>query len=98
MKNAFYYSTIAIAAFVSGCSSTRTPDRIEVLHAQPLTTEYEVKKGDTINKIAIAHNMNPERLVSINRLNPPYTIAIGQKLKIDNEDTDMIVVKQIFYN
>jgi LysM repeat protein len=68
------------------------------LHAQPLTTEYEVKKGDTINKIAIAHSMSPERLVAINRINPPYLITVGQKLKIDNEDTDMIVVKQIFYN
>lgn len=97
MKNIFYY--IMIAALVSGCGSmTRKPDRIEVLHAQPVVEEYVVQSGDTINKIAAAYNMDPEELVALNRLEPPYTIIVGQKLKIDNEDSDMIVVKQIFYN
>jgi LysM repeat protein len=96
MKNTFYY--LVTAVLVSGCNTVRTPDRIEVLHAQPVTAEYEVQKGDTINKIAAANNMDPERLVALNNLAPPYTIAVGQKLKIDADDSDMIVVKQIFYN
>ena len=85
-------------AVVSGCTKTRTPDRIEVLHAQPIFEDYEVVSGDTINSIAKKFNMDPERLVSINGLKPPYTIQIGQVLKIDNNDSDMIVVKQVFYN
>lgn len=96
MKNTLY--CIGIAVLITGCSTVRTPDRIEVLHAQPITAEYTVQKGDTINKIAAEHNMDPEHLVALNGLEPPYTIKIGQKLKVDGEDSDMIVVKQIFYN
>jgi LysM repeat protein len=87
-----------MAAIASGCSTVRSPDRIEVLHAQPVVSEYRVKKGDTINKIAAAYSMDPERLVALNGLTPPYTITVGQSLKVDGEDSDMIVVKQIFYN
>jgi lipoprotein YgeR len=89
---------IGIAILLTGCSVVRSPDRIEVLHAQPITAEYEVKRGDTVNKISAAHNMDPEHLVALNGLEPPYTITVGQKLKVDGEDSDMIVVKQIFYN
>jgi lipoprotein YgeR len=96
MRNLLHY--LVLAALVSGCSTVRSPDRIEVLHAQPIVSEYEVKKGDTINKIAAAYDMDPERLVTLNSLTPPYTINVGQKLKVDGEDSDMIVVKQIFYN
>lgn len=87
------------AVLLSGCASgPRQPDRVEVLHAQPVTDEYTVKAGDTINKIAQAHNLDPEDLVALNHLEPPYTITVGQKLKIDSENSDMIIVKQIFYN
>jgi LysM repeat protein len=96
MRNSLYY--LVLATLVSGCSTVRSPDRIEVLHAQPIVSEYVVKKGDTINKIAAAYEMDPERLVALNGLAPPYTINVGQKLKVDGEDSDMIVVKQIFYN
>jgi lipoprotein YgeR len=96
MRNLLHYFAVAILA--AGCSTIRSPDRIEVLHAQPIVSEYTVKKGDTINKIAAAYDMDPERLVALNGLTPPYTINVGQKLKVDGEDSDMIVVKQIFYN
>jgi lipoprotein NlpD len=96
MKSALYY--LATAALLSGCSTVRSPDRIEVLHTQPIVEDYEVKKGDTIYKIAAAHNMDPDRLVALNNIAQPYTIFEGQKLKIDSDDSDMIVVKQIFYN
>jgi lipoprotein NlpD len=83
---------------VTGCSSVRKPDRIEVLHTQPIIEDYEVVSGDTINIIAKKFNMDPEQLVSINNLTPPYTLSVGQRIKVDNNDEDMIVVKQIFYN
>lgn len=92
------FSLLALSVLV-GCSSIpRKPDRIEVLHAQPVTEEYIVKAGDTINKIAASYGMDPEDLVAMNDLEPPYTISIGQKLKIEADDSDMIIVKQIFYN
>lgn len=97
MKN--ISTALLTAAVLAGCASgPRKPDCVEVLHAQPVTEEYTVKAGDTINKIAKEHNIDPEDLVALNNLEPPYTIAVGQKLKVDSENSDMIIVKQIFYN
>lgn len=93
------FTLFSLVLLLSGCASkNRVPDRIEVLHAQPIVEEYTVVEGDTINKIAMNYNMDPAQLVAINNLEPPYRISVGQKLKVDNEDADMIVVKQIFYN
>lgn len=94
-KNVYRY---ALAFLLVGCGTVRKPDRIEVLHAQPILENYVVKSGDTINKIARAYSIDPEHLVSINKIEPPYKIFVGQVLKVDNDDADMIVVKQIFYN
>lgn len=92
-------SCLAILGTLVGCgSTTRKPDRVEVLHAQPVTEDYIVKKGDTLNKIARAHSMTPEDIVALNNLKPPYTIYIGQKLKLQSGNSDTIVVKQVFYN
>lgn len=92
-------SYLAVLGTLVGCgSTTRKPDRVEVLHAQPVTEDYLVKKGDTLNKIARAHNMTPEDIVALNNLRPPYTIYIGQKLKLQSGSADTIVVKQVFYN
>jgi LysM repeat protein len=87
-----------MAMLTVSCSKTRTPDRIEVLYAQPVVDEYEVLPGDTVKKIAEKFGMDPEHLVAINNLAPPYKISIGESLKVDNQDSDMIVVKQIFYS
>lgn len=82
-----------------GCGSTaRKPDRVEVLHSQPVTEEYTVQAGDTINKIAKMHHMTPEDVVAMNNLIPPYAIYVGQKLKLQSADSDTIVVKQVFYS
>lgn len=90
---------LVILGTLVGCgSTTRKPDRVEVLHAQPVTEDYIVKRGDTINKIARAHNMTPEDVVALNNMRPPYTIYIGQKLKLQSGNADTIVVKQVFYN
>lgn len=88
----------ATAVLAVSCSKTRVPDKIEVLYAQPIADEYEVLPGDTVKKVAQKFGMDPERLVSINNLTPPYKITVGQVLKVDNQDSDMIVVKQIFYS
>jgi lipoprotein NlpD len=95
----YFLYAISGALLISGCGTTsRRPDVIEVLHTQPIVEEYVVKQGDTVSKIASTYNMDPEQLVAINNLLPPYRIFVGQKLRVNNDDTDMVVVKQIFYN
>ncbi len=46
---------------------------------------YEVKVGDSLWKIAQAHNITVEILVEANKINPTHHLMIGQKLIIPNQ-------------
>jgi LysM repeat protein len=46
------------------------------------TTTYTVKKGDTLSSIATKYKTTIAKLVSLNKLNDPDQIAVGQKLKV----------------
>lgn len=43
---------------------------------------YSVKKGDTLLQIAINYNNTVEKIVSLNNINNPNLIYVGQKIKI----------------
>lgn len=45
---------------------------------------YIVKAGDSARAIARAHNMSLDELVSQNHLQKPYSIYVGQKLKVSS--------------
>ncbi|ACL69852.1 peptidoglycan DD-metalloendopeptidase family protein [Halothermothrix orenii] len=46
------------------------------------TTVYTVKRGDTLSKIAHYFDVNIEKIISLNKINNPDVIRIGQKIKI----------------
>lgn len=46
------------------------------------TSTYTVKKGDSLSLIAQRYKSNVKTLASLNGLHSPYTLYIGQKLKI----------------
>lgn len=43
---------------------------------------YTVKKGNTLSEIAVNYNTTVEKIVSLNNINNPNLIYIGQKIKI----------------
>lgn len=43
---------------------------------------YEVKRGDTLARIASAFGRTPAQIVDENNFNPPYTIYVGQRICI----------------
>ena len=43
---------------------------------------YKVKRGDTLSEIAQKFGVTVEDIIEENNLRPPYTIYVGQKLKI----------------
>jgi murein DD-endopeptidase MepM/ murein hydrolase activator NlpD len=49
-------------------------------------SEVKVKKGDTAYSIAKKHNMPPQRLALLNGLKEPYTLKIGQVLRVENAE------------
>ena len=43
-------------------------------------TIYTVSPGDTIDSIALSHNISPERIAYVNQIPYPYSLAVGQSL------------------
>ncbi len=43
---------------------------------------YTVKSGDTLYSIGVKHKLNYQLLAKMNAISPPYTLAIGQQLKL----------------
>jgi nucleoid-associated protein YgaU len=48
-------------------------------------TTYTVAKGDTVFNIAQKYEMNWTTLATINNLSAPFTLKVGQTLKIPNQ-------------
>lgn len=59
-------------------------------------TDYIVEKGDTLSKIALENNTTVNKLASINNIQNPDLILIGQKLKLadNNEEYVSHIVQQ----
>jgi len=52
---------------------------------------YTVKKGDTLIKIALTYGTTYQSIAQLNNIKSPYTIEIGQKLKIiQKKITDLV--------
>jgi len=52
--------------------------------------DYQVRRGDTVYRIATAHGVPMRRLIEVNRLSPPYTLQVGQVLRIPNRPTHTV--------
>ena len=44
---------------------------------------YTVKRGDTLYRISRATGTSVKDLARLNNISPPYTIEVGQKLKVN---------------
>ncbi len=51
-------------------------------HAGPRPSHYRVVRGDTLYSIAWRYGLGFRRLAAWNRVNPPYTIYPGQRLRL----------------
>ena len=48
---------------------------------------YTVKRGDTLYRISRATGTSVKDLARLNNISPPYTIEVGQKLKVSGSST-----------
>ena len=46
-----------------------------------------IKKGDTIENLALAHNVSWKKLATINKLKPPYTLVPGDRIQLPASET-----------
>jgi len=88
VKYTFLYFILAITLF--SCSSRNTPAPVSSIHSTSVLNEgnrntikssqYVVKKGETLYSIAWRSNSDIRKIAQLNNISPPYRIYPGQKL------------------
>ncbi|MDO9047382.1 MAG: peptidoglycan DD-metalloendopeptidase family protein [Methylobacter sp.] len=77
-----------LSALLNGCAPV-SPNYAPVSTNYPDTpkdeTKYhQVKKGDTLSAISLIYDLDYRQLAQWNRIAPPYTIEIGQKIRLSD--------------
>lgn len=79
----------SLSLLITACSARHTPAPVAILNSQPAPSysefdadTYVVKKGDTLFAIAWYSGNDYRDLAQWNGISPPYTISIGQTLKL----------------
>lgn len=80
IKLSLMMSFLALSACV-GLPTTAPAPKLTI-NAKGVPSHYQVKKGDTISKIATRYGLNWRELASLNRLDDKYTIRQGQWLTL----------------
>lgn len=88
IKYTFAYFIFAVTLF--SCSSRNTPAPVSNIHSTRIlgehnrdsikSTQYTVKKGETLYSIAWRANSDIRKIAQLNKISPPYRIYPGQKL------------------
>ena len=94
-------STKTITKTVSDCTpstnvnvprnpTTNAPDYSQIQKGSYKGNSYKVKKGDTMYLIAYLAAMDVRELAALNNMKEPYSLTVGQTLKIANCSTKTI--------
>ena len=81
-----FYMTLMLAAspVLAGCSSTSDSGGT-----------YTVKRGDTLYGISRTTGTSVRDLARLNNISPPYTIEVGQKLKLNGSSSTKTTKKNL---
>lgn len=92
-----YTGLLLLCSLLIGCASSQKAPVIErapaAKPAAKLTEKdwrpelYTVKKGDTLYTIGLEHGYDYKEIAEANNILPPYTIYVGQKLKLKSAMT-----------
>ncbi len=78
--------SVWLSVLVNGCASVSQNNTPVITHHAEIIkdeTKYHlVKKGDTLSGIGLIYNLSYRQLAQWNRIVPPYTLEIGQKLRL----------------
>ena len=75
--------TLALALVLAGCSSTSDSGGT-----------HTVKRGDTLYGISRTTGTSVRDLARLNNISPPYTIEVGQKLKLNGSSSTKTTKKK----
>lgn len=72
---------LAIALLLAGCAGKSAPG------GSYSGSTYTVKRGDTLSRISRITGTSVRDLASMNGISPPYTIEVGQRLKVNGSES-----------
>jgi len=81
-----------LSAVLNGCAKVPqnyapvTTSRPDIVKDQ--AKYHQVKKGDTLYAISMIYDLDYRQLAQWNQIVPPYTIEIGQKIKLSGSDLE----------
>lgn len=70
--------------------NTNAPDYSQIQKGSYKGNTYKVNKGDTMFLIAYLTGMDVKDLASMNNMKEPYSLSVGQTLKISNCSTKTV--------
>lgn len=70
--------------------NTNAPDYSQITKGSYKGNTYKVNKGDTMFLIAYLAGMDVKELASLNNMSEPYSLSVGQTLKISNCGTKTV--------
>lgn len=68
---------LCVGLLLAGCSGSKSSDT-----GSYSGSVYTVKRGDTLYRISRATGTSVKEIARLNNISPPYTIEVGQKLKV----------------
>ena len=72
-----------LAGLLAGCAvASRAPVEERSTTASAASETYTVRKNDTLYSIAWRHNLEYRALADANRIEPPYTVYPGQRIRL----------------
>ncbi len=77
---------LSVGLLLAGCSGSKSSDT-----GTYSGSVYTVKRGDTLYRISRTTGTSVKELARLNGISPPYTIEVGQKLKLGGAKSSSIL-------
>ncbi len=80
---------VILSALLSGCASVSSNYApVTTNHPDIVGQYYQVKKGDSLYAISLIYDLDYRQLAQWNQIAAPYTIEIGQKIRLSNPHSE----------
>ena len=86
-----FIANIVLIVLLSGCAA------VDWLHGWN-SNSVTISKGDTLYSISRRYNVPIKDLININRLSPPYTLYVGQRLRLPTKQYHTVKSGESLYS
>lgn len=90
--------TLAAAGAGTGCAYNSPAAPLPAAMARPSGEVVVIRKGDTVYSIARRHNVAVRDIISVNQLQAPYNVAVGQHLLVPTTRIHVVASGETIYS